>query len=99
MALNVTSVRKPYMFHDVTHKHSFTEYFFFFGSNPLDMHEFDAEVEYSLGEEREKHVVTSPTIITLPPEVYHCPLEYTRIYQPIFSMEAFLTPQYTSDNK
>jgi hypothetical protein len=99
MSLGVTAVRKPYMFHEPTHKHTFTEYFMFFGSNALDMHEFDAEVEFSIGEEKEKYTITSPSIITMPPEVYHCPLNFVRIFQPIFSLEAFLTPQYTSDNK
>ena len=47
MNLGITIVRKPYMFHEPTHKHLFTEFFFFFGSNPMDMNEFDADVEYT----------------------------------------------------
>jgi uncharacterized RmlC-like cupin family protein len=98
ISLGVTAVRKPYMFHEPTHKHTFTEYFFFFGSNPTDMHQFDAEVEFSFGEEREKHIVTSPTIITAIPGVYHCPLNYARVFQPFYCLEAFLTPKYEGTN-
>jgi uncharacterized RmlC-like cupin family protein len=98
ISLALTAVRKPYMFHDATHKHNFTEFFFFLGSNPMDMNEFDAEVEFSFGEEREKHVITSPSIITVPPGVYHCPLNYAKINKPIYCLEAFLTSGYTSTN-
>ena len=76
MSLGVTAVRRPYMFHEPLHKHLFTEYFYFFGSNPFDMDEFDASVEYTFGPEREKHIITSPTIVTAAPGVYHCPLNY-----------------------
>jgi hypothetical protein len=98
MTLAITSVRKPYMFHEPVHKHNFTEYFFFFGSNPLDMHEFDAEIEFSFGEEREKYVITSPTVIIVPPDVYHCPLNFARVFKPIYCLEAFTTPKYSGTN-
>ena len=74
----VTSVRKPYMFHDPVHKHLFTEYFFFWGSNPKDMKEFDAEVEFSFGPNKEKHVINKPTVVVSAPGVYHCPLNYAK---------------------
>jgi uncharacterized RmlC-like cupin family protein len=94
MNLGITIVRKPYMFHEPTHKHMFTEYFFFFGSNPMDMNEFDADVEFTFGAEREKHVISSPTIVTIPPGVYHCPLNYARVGKPFYCLEAFLTSKY-----
>ena len=95
MTLGISVVRTPYMFHEPTHKHLFTEYFFFFGSNPLDMNEFDADVEFSFGAEREKHVISSPTIVIIPPGVYHCPLNYARVGKPFYCLEAFLTSKYS----
>ncbi len=94
MNLALSVVRKPYMFHDITHKHPFTEFFIFFGSNPMDMNEFDADVEFSFGPEREKYVINKPTIITIPPGVYHCPLNYVRVGKPFYCVEAFLTSKY-----
>jgi hypothetical protein len=94
MNLGISIVRKPYMFHEPTHKHMFTEFFFFFGSNPMDMNEFDADVEFTFGAEREKHVISSPTIVTIPPGVYHCPLNYARVGKPFYFLEAFLTSKY-----
>lgn len=94
MNLGISVIRKPYMFHEPTHKHMFTEYFYFFGSNPMDMNEFDADVEFSFGAEREKHVISSPTIVVAAPGVYHCPLNYVRVGKPFYCLEAFMTSQY-----
>jgi uncharacterized RmlC-like cupin family protein len=98
MNLGVTIVRKPYMFHEITHKHTFSEFFYFFGSNPLDMNEFEAEVEFSFGEEREKHVIKEPTILAIPPGLYHTPLNFAKIGKPIYCVEAFLTSEYAGIN-
>ncbi len=91
----VTAVRKPYMFHEPTHKHTFTEFFYFFGSNPYDMNEFDAEVEFTFGEEQEKHVIKEPTVVVAPPGVFHCPLNYAKIGKPFYCLEVFMTHKYT----
>jgi hypothetical protein len=91
----ITAVRRPYMFHEVVHKHMFTEYFLFFGSNPMDMKEFNAEVEFSFGADREKHTMSSPTIVIAPPGVYHCPLNFAKIDKPIYCMELFMTRAYS----
>jgi hypothetical protein len=96
MTMGLTVIRKPYMFHEPVHKHNFTEFFIFFGSNPNDMKEFDADVEFTFGPEREKHVISSPTIVTIPPGVFHCPLNYARVGKPFYCLEAFMTPKYSS---
>jgi hypothetical protein len=92
--LGLTVVRKPYIFHEPTHKHNFTEFFFFFGSNPMDMKEFDAEVEFSFGPEKEKHVISKPTVVVIPPGIYHAPLNYAKVGKPFYCVEAFLTSKY-----
>jgi len=94
MSLGISVIRKPYVFHETTHKHPFTEFFIFFGSNPMDMNEFDADVEFTFGPEREKLVISRPTVVTIPPGVYHCPLNYARVGKPIYCVEAFLTSKY-----
>ena len=95
LSLGLSVVRKPYMFHEPTHKHHFTEFFIFFGSNPMDMKEFDADVEFTFGPEREKHAISKPTVVAIPPGVYHCPLNYKRVGKPFYCVEAFLTPKYS----
>ena len=98
MILGLSLVKKPYMFHEIVHKHAFMEYFIFMGSNPFDMTEFDADVEFYFGPEKEKHVINKPTIVTIPPGVYHCPLNYARVGKPFYCLEVFLTPTYSGTN-
>jgi uncharacterized RmlC-like cupin family protein len=95
ITLGLSVVRKPYMFHAPTHKHNFTEIFYFFGSNPMDMKEFDAEVEFYFGEEKEKHIINSPTVVIIPPGIYHCPLNYAKVDKPFYCLELFFTPKYS----
>jgi hypothetical protein len=95
LSMAISAIKKPYMFHPTTHKHNFTEFFFFMGSNPLDMREFEAELEISMGPEREKHIINSPTIVVVPPGVYHCPMNFVRVDKPIYSIETFMTPRYS----
>jgi hypothetical protein len=82
------------MFHEPTHKHTFTEFFYFFGSGPC-MNDFEADVEFSFGEQREKQPITGPAIVIAPPLVYHCPLNFARIQQPIYCLEAFMATTRT----
>jgi len=97
LSLGITAVKKPYMFHEPTHKHMFSEFFVFFGSNPLDMQEFNAEAVFSFGAEHEKHSISSPTIVVAPPGTYHCPLNYARVDKPFYCVEAFLTSKYSGN--
>jgi len=94
LSLGISVVRKPYTFHEPTHKHMFTEYFVFFGSNPLDLQEFDARADYTFGPEHERHGITSPSIVICAPGVYHCPLDYAVVNKPFYCLEAFMTTDY-----
>src|SRR3972149_873008 len=42
------------------HAHDFDQFYFFCGADLANIKEFDAEVEFYLGEEREKHVIDAP---------------------------------------
>ena len=60
-------VIKPIIMHEIPLKHDFYQFLCILGSDPRNMADFDAEVEVSLGEEGEKHTITSPTIICVTP--------------------------------
>ena len=32
----------------------------------------------------EKHIITEPTIVRIPPYTWHCPLEYKRVGKPVY---------------
>ncbi len=69
------------------HTHDGHEILCFFGSNPKDITDFDAEIEIGMGEEVEKYTITKPTAISLPPGLVHGPLSFKRVGKPVFFME------------
>jgi len=56
-------VFKPILMVDKPHNHDFDQFLCFLGSDPTNIEDFDAEIELSLGEEGEKHIITTPTIV------------------------------------
>lgn len=87
-------IKEPFLMVNEPHSHDFEQFLHFYGGNPLDVNEFDAVVELSLGEECEKHVITETTIVHVPKGMIHCPLEFKVINKPIIFMNVALTPEY-----
>ncbi|MFH1647091.1 MAG: hypothetical protein ABID71_05365 [Chloroflexota bacterium] len=86
------AVTEPYVMVDKPHVHDFTHFLCFFGSNPLDYYDFDAEVEFYLGGER--HIIDATSVVSVPAGLTHCPLIFKRIGKPIMVMEIMLTGHY-----
>src|SRR4030042_5678515 len=76
-------VTSPRLMIDKPHQHGFAQYLCFFSANPDDVNEFDAEIEFSLGEEGEKHRITSPTVAYVAAGLSHGPLNFAIIGKPI----------------
>ena len=74
------------------HTHDFPHVMCFFGSNPLDLYDFDAEIEFYLG--GEKQVITTASTVTVPAGLIHCPLVVKRIGKPVMWVEVMLTSNY-----
>jgi hypothetical protein len=77
-----------------THAHDFHELLCFLGSNPEDINDLGAEIRVCLGDELEEHIITSATIISIPPGLKHCPLTVTKITKPIVFLEISTTSEY-----
>ena len=56
--------------------------------------EFDAEVEFSLGSEGEKHLITRPTTVHVPKGMIHGPMNFKKIGKPIIFIDTLLSAQY-----
>ena len=84
---------KPISF-DKPHSHDFQEILCFMGGNPLDITDFDAVVEYTIGDE--KHVITQPACVSMPPGQVHCPISVKNVSaeKPIVFLEISLAPEY-----
>ena len=61
LSIDSIYITQPNLMISQPHQHEFAQYLNFFSANPNDATDFDAEIEMSLGEEQEKHVIKSPT--------------------------------------
>jgi len=74
------------------HVHDFPHVMCFFGSNPMDKYDFDADIEFYM--EGEMQLITKPSIVTVPAGITHCPLTFRRIGKPVTWVEVMLTSNY-----
>ncbi|MGI6217322.1 MAG: hypothetical protein ACOYIK_06890 [Coriobacteriales bacterium] len=68
------------------------EYIFFVGANPLDIFDFDAKIDFAIGFDRdhmESRTITKPTVVRLPPTVWHCPIKFREMKKPLVFQSAF----------
>ena len=86
-------ITQPFCFEE-PHAHDFTEMLFFFGGDPTDIRELGAEIEITLGEEQEKHVITNAGVVVIPPGLVHCPIDIRNVTKPIAFLEVSLTRVY-----
>ncbi len=77
------------------HAHDFHELLCFIGGNPEDINDLGAEISICLGDELEEHIITSATVISIPPGLKHCPLKVIKITKPFVFLEISSTTGYT----
>ena len=88
-------IQEPLLMLTEAHRHfDFEQFLIFLGGNSKDIQDFGGEVELSLGEEGEKHVINSATIVRIPKGLYHGPLNFKRIDKPIVFIDVYLAPEY-----
>jgi hypothetical protein len=87
-------ITQPFMMEQVPHTHDYDQCAHFYGGDPNDISDFQAEVWFYLGEEGEKQVITKPTIVYIPKGMMHCPLTYHRIDKPIIFQNVCFTGEY-----
>ena len=74
--------------------HGTDEYIFFTGADPMNIFDFDAEIEVQIGDDPdhlETKVITKPTVLCLPENTWHCPIMFKRITKPIMFQAAFMS--------
>jgi len=92
--VQLLTITEPLSFPHPPHMHDADELFFIFGSNPKNYYDFDAEIEIYFGEEREKHIVNSTSIVYVPKGVLHSPIAITKVNKPFQWMHVLFTPTY-----
>ncbi len=92
--VQLLTITSPRAFPHPPHTHSADEIFFIFGSDPKNYYDFDAEIEMYFGEEREKHIVNSTSIVYVPKGVLHSPIHITKVNKPFQWMHVLFKPKY-----
>jgi len=77
-----------------SHSHDFHELLCFIGGNPEDINDLGAEISIRLGDELEEHIITSATVVTIPPGMKHCPLIVKKVTKPFVFLEISTTKAY-----
>ena len=80
-----------------SHSHDFHELLCFIGGNPEDINDLGAEISICLGDELEEHIITTATVVTIPPGLKHCPLKVKKITKPFVFLEVSTTAGYTNN--
>jgi hypothetical protein len=63
--------------------------------HPPHTHQYlDAEIEIHLGEEREKHIIDSTSIVYIPAGLLHAPIAIKKVNKPFQWMHVLFTPKY-----
>lgn len=77
--------------------HAVEEYLIFTGADITRFFEFDAEIEIQLGEDpthMETYTITEPTVIRVPPKLWHGPVAFKRIGAPVHFMPLYQSGDY-----
>ena len=86
---------KEYKLEMESHHHDCDEYLFFLGATLPDLvGSFDAEIEYFMGTEYEKHTITQATVLYIPAGVEHNPCWIKRVGKPLLFSALELSPYF-----
>ena len=89
-----TFISQPVLMVDEPHSHDFDEFLCFLGCDPTNGLDFGAEIELSLGREREKQIISAATVVCVPQGLIHCPLHFKKITKPILFCHIYTAPEY-----
>ena len=89
-------VSEPFFMIKNAHKHEHAQYLCFIGGNPMDIRDFGAEVELTLGadDDQEKHIIDTPSIVYIPKGLPHLPMVYKKLDKPVFFGHLLMAPDY-----
>lgn len=100
--MDFTSVTKALPMEVPHTHHAVDEYLVFTGADLNNFWEFDAEVDVWIGEDPERlelYTLTEPTVIRVPPKLYHCPVNFRRITKPIMFSAVYLDGDWSKINR
>lgn len=94
-SIDCVYITSPRLMVDKRHRHGFAQYLCFFSSNAQNASDFDADVEICLGEEEEKHLISSPTIVYIEAGLFHGPVNFARVGKPVLFIDIAMVGKYS----
>jgi hypothetical protein len=88
-------ISEPLAMPDPPHSHEFDEFIYFISGDATNIKYLGAEIEISLGQEMEKHVFTTPSVVYIPKGMLHCPLVIKKVDKPFYFGHIAMTPKYS----
>jgi hypothetical protein len=78
------------------HVHDHDEVVYFIGSDPKNIGDLGAEVNFKIGPKghEEDHVFSVPTAVVIPKGIWHCPMVTLKFEKPFLCMAVSLTSKY-----
>lgn len=92
--INWKYISQPVVLEAKPHSHDFDQFLCFLGSDPVNPQDFGADIELSLGQEGEKHVISVASVTCVPKGLIHCPLTIKKIDKPVLFCNIYLAPEY-----
>ena len=92
-------VKKPSIFHPLEGQvvHPYDELLVFEGTDLTNMLHLGAEISVEMGEEREEHVFTDPTVVLVPKGTPHGPVNVRKLDRTIVHYTIGLAPDYAAE--
>jgi hypothetical protein len=78
------------------HVHDHDEVIYFIGSDPKNISDLGAEVNFQIGPkgQEEDHIFSVPTAVVIPKGIWHCPMHTLKFEKPFLCMAVSLTKKY-----
>jgi hypothetical protein len=78
------------------HVHDHDEVIYFIGSDPKNIGDLGAEVNFQIGPKgkEEDHIFSVPTAVVIPKGIWHCPMHTLKFEKPFLCMAVSLTKKY-----
>jgi hypothetical protein len=98
LSVDCMHMTKPHVMISQPHKHEFAQYLHFLSENPNDARDFDAVIEFTVGDSPEngqKYIITKPTAVYVAAGLYHGPLIFKVINKPVLFIDVAATGKYS----
>ena len=92
--MNWECITHPFRMETAAMVHEFDQILCFVGHNAADLFGFQAVIEFSIGKEAEKYIITAPTLVYIPSGMPHGPLDFKEIVKPVLFQNIVFSPSY-----